>query len=67
MTHTLCLDTYVSDPMAVTTYDSDTMPGHLCLRPYAWTPMSQTLYLDTYVSDPMAVTTYDSDTMPGHL
>jgi hypothetical protein len=44
MTQTLCLDTYVSDPMAVTTYvsdpmavttyDSDTMPGHLCLRHY---------------------------------
>jgi hypothetical protein len=47
MTQNLCLDTYDSEPM----------PGHLCLRPYAWTPMTQTLCLDTY----------DSDPIPGHL
>jgi hypothetical protein len=54
MSQTLWMDTYDSDPMAVTTYDSDTMAGHLCLRPYTWTPMTQTLWLDTYDSDPMA-------------
>ena len=57
MTQTLWLDTY----------GSDTMVGHLCLKPFTWTPMSQTLWMDTYDSDPMAVTTYDSDPMAGHL
>ncbi|KAH3893589.1 hypothetical protein DPMN_017737 [Dreissena polymorpha] len=50
MSSGLCMETYVSE-LCMETYDLETMYGNLCLRVYAWRPMSSGRCMETDVSE----------------